>query len=118
MPKVTVLLFSYNHEKFIRACMDSVLAQTFRDFELIVIDDCSNDATWEIVQTYDDPRIQCIRTPRNTAAEWMYDGIDRFGTGEYIAVQNSDDLCRENCRPRSTIWTATRSAVRFSRGRR
>ena len=39
MPKVTVLLFSYNHEKFIRACMDSVLAQTFRDFELIVIDD-------------------------------------------------------------------------------
>ena len=92
MPKVTVLLFSYNHEKFIRACMDSVLAQTFRDFELIVIDDCSNDATWEIVQTYDDPRIQCIRTPRNTAAEWMYDGIDRFGTGEYIAVQNSDDL--------------------------
>lgn len=92
MPKVTVLLFSYNHEKFIRACMDSVLAQTFRDFELIVIDDCSTDATWEIVQTYDDPRIQCIRTPRNTAAEWMYDGIDRFGTGEYIAVQNSDDL--------------------------
>ncbi len=62
------------------------------DFELIVIDDCSTDATWEIVQTYDDPRIQCIRTPRNTAAEWMYDGIDRFGTGEYIAVQNSDDL--------------------------
>ena len=52
MPKVTVLLFSYNHEKFIRACMDSVLAQTFRDFELIVIDDCSTDATWELVQTY------------------------------------------------------------------
>ena len=72
--------------------MDSVLAQTFRDFELIVIDDCSTDATWEIVQTYDDPRIQRIQTPRNTAAEWMYDGIDRFGTGEYIAVHNSDDV--------------------------
>ena len=56
MPKVTVLLFSYNHEKFIRACMDSVLAQTFRDFELIVIDDCSTDATWEIVQSGVDVR--------------------------------------------------------------
>ena len=63
-------------------------------FELIVIDDCSTDATWEIVQTYDDPRIQRVRTPREHGGgvDLCADGIDRFGTGEYIAVHNSDDL--------------------------
>ena len=50
-PKVSVILTSYNHASFIRESIDSVLNQSFKDFELHIWDDCSSDNSWEIIQT-------------------------------------------------------------------
>lgn len=58
MPKVSVVLTSFNHEKFIREAVDSVLNQTFTDFELIIWDDASADGSWAVINSYSDPRIK------------------------------------------------------------
>ena len=50
--KVTVILTSYNHEKFIRESIDSILSQTYKNFEFIIVDDCSSDASWDIICNY------------------------------------------------------------------
>jgi len=51
-PKVSVLMPAYNAEKYIGEAIESILNQTFRDFEFIIIDDCSTDKKWEIIQNY------------------------------------------------------------------
>ncbi len=51
-PKVSVILTAFNHAKYIREAIDSVLNQTFTDFELIIWDDASSDGSWEIIQNY------------------------------------------------------------------
>lgn len=90
--KVSVILTSYNHEKYIGESIESVLTQTYKDFELIIIDDCSNDASWEIISKYKDSRIRKIRNDVNKV--WIIkDVIDNLEiNGEYIAVHHSDDL--------------------------
>ena len=57
-PRISVIIPCYNSEKFIKETMDSVLSQTYRDFEVIVIDDGSKDKTREIIQSFDDERIK------------------------------------------------------------
>ena len=52
IPAVSVIIPMYNAEKYIGECLDSILAQTFQDFEVIVVDDCSNDKSCEIVESY------------------------------------------------------------------
>ena len=61
--KVSVIMPAYNSEVYIRESIDSVLAQTFADFELIVVDDGSTDTTAAIVESYTDCRIRLIRQP-------------------------------------------------------
>ena len=92
MPKVSVVLTSYNHENFIREAIDSVLGQTFEDWELIILDDVSPDNSWEIIQSYQDPRIKTIRNDRTR--RYIYNinrAINELSTGEYIAIHHSDD---------------------------
>ena len=64
--KVSVILTSYNHEKYLQESIDSILAQTCQDFEVIIIDDCSSDTSWDIINKYDDPRIRRVRNSTNT----------------------------------------------------
>lgn len=90
-PLVTVWLTSYNQGKYLRESIDSVLNQTFKDFELIICDDCSTDDSWEIIQSYDDPRIEKRRNEVNTGAHVTYETIDAC-RGKYIAVHHSDDV--------------------------
>lgn len=91
MPRVSVVLSSYNHEKFIGAAIESVLNQTFSDFELIISDDCSTDRTWEIIQSYTDPRIKAVRAPKNARTQTFYAAV-QMASGDYLAVHHSDDL--------------------------
>ncbi|OXB16131.1 glycosyltransferase family 2 protein [Flavobacterium reichenbachii] len=95
MPKVSVLLPVYNCEDYIKETIDSVLTQTFPDFELIIIDDCSTDNTVEIIEKYDDSRIKFIRKEKNSG----YTDSLNFGigvaNGEYIARLDGDDICAE-----------------------
>lgn len=88
---VSVNLVVYNGRKDVGAAIDSVLAQTYRPLELVVVDDGSTDGTWELLQSYGD-RIVAVRQPngglpvaRNTAL--------RHSRGEFIALMDHDDLC-------------------------
>lgn len=96
MPKVSVILTSYNHEKYIRESIESVLNQTYRDFELIIVDDASQDESWDIIQSYKDERIVAIRNEKNIRAEGVYNAIKNVAKGKYIAIHHSDDAWMVN----------------------
>ncbi|MCO6443216.1 MAG: glycosyltransferase family 2 protein [Anaerolineae bacterium] len=92
-PRVTVLMPVFNVEKHLRAAVDSVLSQTFSDFEFLIIDDCSTDGTAGILAAYDDPRIVLARNPQNLGiVASLNRGIAR-ARGEYIARMDGDDIC-------------------------
>jgi glycosyltransferase involved in cell wall biosynthesis len=90
-PKVSVVIPAYNHERYVGPAIESVLGQTAGDLELIVIDDASADATWEVVQSYSDGRIRASRHEQNQGAvKTLNEGL-RLARGEYLTLLNSDD---------------------------
>ncbi len=90
--RVSVIMPAYNRETYIRESIDSVLAQTFTDFELIVVDDGSTDTTAAIVDSYTDNRIRLIRQPENQGASVARNtGLDA-ARGQFITFLDSDDL--------------------------
>jgi glycosyltransferase involved in cell wall biosynthesis len=94
-PLVTVYMGAYNAEKYIREAMDSVLMQSFRDFELLIIDDGSADRTAEIVGTYKDSRIRFIRQDHKNFAAVMNRAIAE-ARGEFVIGVDSDDTIEPN----------------------
>lgn len=90
-PLVTVFLTSYNHEQYLRESIDSILAQTFSDFELVISDDASTDGSWEIISSYDDRRIIKKRRAHNLNRQLFYDEIESY-RGKYVAIAHSDDV--------------------------
>ncbi|KRD07467.1 hypothetical protein ASE21_18450 [Flavobacterium sp. Root901] len=93
MPKVSVILPVYNCEKYIRESIESVLNQTFEDFELLIIDDCSTDSTVAIIENFDDSRINLIRKEKNTGLIYSLNYAVSIAKGEYIARMDGDDIC-------------------------
>lgn len=91
-PRVTITMLVYNAEEYLRHSIDSVLNQSLGDFELLVIDDGSTDASPDIVHSYKDPRIRVIRNPTNRGVSWSRPRAVELARGEYIAVLDSDDL--------------------------
>jgi GT2 family glycosyltransferase len=91
-PRVSVALTAYNASPFIRSTIDSVLAQTFEDFELIVVDDCSTDDTVQIVESYADPRVRLIRNPTNLGISTTRNIAIGAAQGEYLAALDHDDI--------------------------
>jgi glycosyltransferase involved in cell wall biosynthesis len=91
MPTVSVIMSAFNAEAFLREAVDSVLAQTFQDFELIIIDDGSADRTPELLAEYSDPRIQVICNQSNLGAGAARNRGLGLARGKYIAVQDADD---------------------------
>ncbi len=90
-PLISVVIPAYNHEQFVGTAIDSVLAQSISDFELIVIDDGSTDATAAVVEAFDDPRLRFYQQSNQDAYNTINRGIS-MATGEFIAILNSDDL--------------------------
>lgn len=93
MCKVSVVLPVYNVEAFIQDTIESLLRQTFRDFELLVLDDCSTDATVEQVRAIQDDRIRLILNPRNLGRAGTDNASLAHAQGKYIAKMDGDDLC-------------------------
>lgn len=91
-PKISVLMAVYNAEKFIRRSVESVLCQTFRDFELICVDDGSQDASLDILKEYAkrDHRLKIVANPHQGACETLNECLMR-ATGEYITFIDNDD---------------------------
>ena len=92
MPKVSVIVPVYNAEAYLSQCVDSVLAQTVRDIEVILVDDGSTDASPAICDAYaeKDARVKVIHKPNGRASSARNAGI-RAAAGEYVAFVDSDD---------------------------
>jgi uncharacterized glycosyltransferase RF_0543 len=94
-PKVSIIMPCYNSEKYIEKAIQSVLDQTYRNFELIIIDDDSTDKTWEIIEQYakKDFRVICTKKDENEKgiSKSMNKGIE-MARGKYITRMDSDDI--------------------------
>ncbi|WP_202703967.1 MULTISPECIES: glycosyltransferase [Flavobacterium] len=91
-PKISVLMPVYNCELYIEEAIDSILNQTFSDFEFIIIDDASLDSTVSIIKNYNDPRIQLIVKPQNSGLTNSLNFGLSIAKGEYIARMDGDDI--------------------------
>lgn len=91
-PAVSVVMPVHNGARFLRPAMDSILNQTFRDFELIVVDDASSDESVSIVESYDDGRIRLRRTERQMGVAAALNAGIRMATADLIARQDADDV--------------------------
>lgn len=93
MPRVSVILTSFNHEKYIREAIESVLNQTFTDFDLIIWDDASADGSWVVINSYADPRIKAFRNEvQKRGVYGINKAISELVAGEYVAIHHSDDV--------------------------
>src|SRR5258708_3960241 len=93
MPRISVLMPAYNAERFIRGSVNSVLAQTFKDFELIVVEDGSQDRTSSILATIRDDRLRVIHNERNLGIVESLNRAMATARGAYIARADADDFC-------------------------
>lgn len=91
MGKVSVIMPTYNAEKYLREAVDSILNQTFADFEFLIIDDASRDKTRAILHEYQDTRIKVIDGPCRGISAALNLGLD-MAEGEYIARMDADDI--------------------------
>lgn len=91
MPKVSVIIPTHNRAAFLQAAIQSVLNQTFQDFEIIVVDDASKDETGEVVRSFTDQRIRYIRHETNKGQGATRNAGLRHASGEYVALLDDDD---------------------------
>lgn len=89
---ISIALPVYNGEKYIGECLDSLLAQTYGNFEIILIDDCSTDSTAQIVAGYDDKRIHYYKNEENLGIVHTLNKAFGLCRGEYIARMDADDI--------------------------
>ena len=91
-PVISVILPVYNAERFLREAIDSVLKQTFVDFEFIILNDGSTDKTEDIILSYKDPRIRYVKNEKNLKLiKTLNKGVD-MARGKYIARMDADDI--------------------------
>jgi len=98
-PKVSVIVPNYNHAKFLRQRIDSILTQTYQDFELILLDDCSTDNSLEILNNYQsDKHVSHVlfndRNSGNPFSQWIK-GIE-LSSGDFVWIAESDDVADED----------------------
>ncbi len=91
-PFVSIIMPAYNASKTIKEAINSILAQTFVKFELIIVDDGSKDATATIIEQYRDPRIRYYRNERNMGLVNTLNRAISLCTGDYVARMDSDDI--------------------------
>lgn len=92
VPSITIVLPVYNGERYLREAIDSVLAQTYRDFELWVVNDGSTDGTVAIVDSYGDPRVKRIDNPHNMGLVATLNRAFALVESPFIARMDDDDL--------------------------
>jgi glycosyltransferase involved in cell wall biosynthesis len=95
-PKISVLMSVYNGEKYLKEAVDSILNQTFSDFEFIVINDHSTDSTSEILFSYKDSRLKIIENDENIGITKSLNKGLRLVSGKYTARMDADDISFNN----------------------
>ncbi len=96
MPTVSVIIPSYNHEKFVAEAIQSVLSQTYQDFEIIITDDASSDQSVNAIKQFTDPRIRFFCFTENQGGSATTNHCIKQARGKYIALLNSDDIFLPN----------------------
>lgn len=92
-PKVSVIIATYNYSTVLRYAIKSVLWQTFRDFELVVVGDCCTDDSGQVVRSFGDPRVRWLNLPENSGSKSIPQNAGiRIARGQYIAYLAHDDL--------------------------
>lgn len=102
---------AYNGAAFIPETLDSLFAQTFTDFEIIVVDDCSTDQTWDVLQSYRDPRLNVIQAPCNGGPVEARNRAFAAAQGRYIVGLDQDDLCRPDRLERQVAYLEANADV-------
>jgi GT2 family glycosyltransferase len=90
-PLVSICISAYNVERFLAESLGSILAQTYRKIEVILIDNGSADRTYELAQALADDRVRCLRVPENLGGYQAMNKVARMARGELVAVYHSDD---------------------------
>ena len=95
---VSIITPNYNCEKFIEETINSVLAQTYNNWEMIIVDDCSSDKSFEIACAYSnkDKRIKVFKNEKNSGAAISRNKAIEMSRGEYLAFLDSDDIWMPN----------------------
>lgn len=97
MPKVSVLMPVYNtNENFLREAISSILSQTLKDFELIIINDASTNNAEDVILSYNDSRIKYYKNPQNLGISVTRNKLFDLAQGEYFAIMDSDDISLPN----------------------
>jgi len=104
VPRVTVVMAVYNAAQFVREAVASVLAQTFRDFELIIVDDSSFDDSLSIVESFDDTRIRIIRHQSNVGAASSRNDALAAARGDLVAIMDADEVCAPTRLERQVVF--------------
>lgn len=94
IPQISVVMTVYNGERFLPEAMDSILAQSFSDFELIVVNDTSTDSTQTILESYSDPRLTIIENDENLGPYGAANAGLAIAQGELIARHDADDVSK------------------------
>ena len=110
-PHVSVILPVYNGEKYLRACIDSVLAQTYSNFELIILNDGSGDGSAQIIQAYSDQRVVYVSNETNMGLIGTLNKAIVLAKGKYIARMDADDVCLPQRLEKQVQFLETNSSV-------
>jgi len=96
VPEVSVIMACYNASKYMEETIESVLNQTFADFEFVIVDDFSTDDSLEIAQRYQqmDARVMVVSLPKNSGAAAARNAAVEKARGRLICVIDADDICR------------------------
>ncbi|MCH8899611.1 MAG: glycosyltransferase family 2 protein, partial [Acidobacteria bacterium] len=96
-PRVSVSVPMYNGADHISECIESVLAQTYADFELVLVDDASGDGTVEVARSFDDARIRIIENSERLGAAGNWNAALHHSRGTYVKVLSHDDVIYPTC---------------------
>jgi glycosyltransferase involved in cell wall biosynthesis len=96
-PLISVCIPSYNNEQFIAATLESVLKQTYRNFEIIITDDRSTDGTVSVAKRFSDPRIRLLENKANLGIGGNWNESLSHASGKYIKLMGADDLIYPEC---------------------
>lgn len=96
-PLVSICLPVFNGERYLAKAVESILAQTYQEFELLIFDDASTDASWVLLNTFQDPRLVITRNDRNLGPEENWNRAVAAAQGRYTKLFHQDDLLAPDC---------------------
>src|SRR5438046_2777243 len=97
MLPISVILPVYNGIKFVEDSVISVLQQNFRNFELLIVDDCSTDGSWEYLKTLNDSRVTIFKNPKNCGLFYNLNFLIGKSRGNLIKLWSQDDIMYSHC---------------------